>query len=178
LQQGAFGKVKEVHCWTNRAGGWWPQGVERPPTKPEPKTIAWDEWLGPAPFRPYAEGYHPFAWRGWWDFGSGALGAIGCRCMNLPFMGLDLRDPIAITADTTHHNKDSFPASSTVTYEFGKRGDRDALNLYWYDGSRKPSMDLAPGIEKLDDNGSLIVCEKATLYRSEARRVGKECRVR
>lgn len=158
IKQGAFGKVKEVHCWTNRAGGWWPQGVQRPfPTIDVPKNVAWDTWIGPAPFRHYAPGYHPFAWRGWWDFGSGALGDIGCHCMNLPFMALDLRDPVAIKAQTSGHNRDSYPAWSIVTYEF------PITTLTWYDGGKLPSQDLAPGV-KLDVNGSLIVCERATLY--------------
>lgn len=163
LREGAFGQVKEAHVWTNRAGGWWPQGVDRPASKPQPKTVAWDEWIGPSPFRDYADGYHAFAWRGWWDFGSGALGDIGCHAMNLPFMGLDLRDPLAITAKTSGHNKDSFPSWSEVTYEFGKRGKRDALNMTWYDGGRLPSKDLAPGVD-YGGNGSLLVCEKATLF--------------
>ncbi|HXH61191.1 MAG TPA: Gfo/Idh/MocA family oxidoreductase [Fimbriimonadaceae bacterium] len=164
IQLGAFGKVKEVHCWTNRAGGWWPQGVDRPlPTFDAPKGLDWDLWVGPAPFRFYAPGYHPFAWRGWWDFGCGALGDIGCHCMNLPFMALDLRDPIAISAKTSGHNRDSFPQWSIITYEFGRRNGRPPLNLYWYDGGKIPSQDLAPGVD-LDVNGSLIVCEKATLY--------------
>ncbi len=163
LQQGAFGAVKEIHVWTNRSGGWWPQGVERPASKPAPRTVAWDEWIGPSPYRDYADGYHAFAWRGWWDFGSGALGDIGCHAMNLPFMGLDLRDPIAITANTSGHNKDSFPSWSEVTYEFGQRGKRAPVNMTWYDGGRLPSQDLAPGID-FGGNGSLIVCEKATLF--------------
>lgn len=163
VKKGTFGKVKEVHCWTNRAGGWWPQGVDRPAPSVAPKTIDWNVWLGPAPFRPYAEGYHPFAWRGWWDFGAGALGDIGCHCMNLPFMALDLRDPVAVTAKTSGHNRDSFPAWSVITYEFPKRGDRDAVTLTWYDGGKLPPQELAPNV-KLDANGSLIVCEHATLY--------------
>lgn len=163
LREGAFGAVKEVHCYTNRAGGYWPQGVERPASKPIPKTVAWDEWLGPAPERPYADGYHAFAWRGWWDFGSGALGDIGCHAMNLPFMGLDLRDPVAISAETSGHNRDSFPNWSVVTYEFPKRGNRDAVKLYWYDGGKLPSQDLIPG-QEMGVNGSIIVCEKVTLF--------------
>jgi predicted dehydrogenase len=158
VRDGAFGRVREVHCWTNRAGGWWPQGVDRPfPDAEAPKNVNWDLWIGPAPFRRYAKGYHPFAWRGWWDFGSGALGDIGCHCMNLPFMALDLRDPIAVSAKTSGHNRDSFPVWSIVTYEF------PGVKLVWYDGGKLPPAELAPGV-KLDVNGSLIVCERATLY--------------
>jgi predicted dehydrogenase len=164
VRQGSFGAVKAVHCWTNRAGGWWPQGVDRPfPTEECPPTVDWDVWLGPAPHRRYAKGYHPFAWRGWWDFGSGALGDIGCHCMNLPFMALDLRDPVSVVAQTSGHNRDSFPSWAIVTYEFGERNGRAPVTLKWYDGGKLPPEDLAPGV-KLDVNGSLIVCEQATLY--------------
>ncbi|HVL39146.1 MAG TPA: Gfo/Idh/MocA family oxidoreductase [Fimbriimonadaceae bacterium] len=163
LQTGVYGYPREIHCWTNRAGGWWPQGVERPAPGTKPRTVDFDLWLGPSPERPYAAGYHPFAWRGWWDFGSGALGDIGCHCMNLPFMAFDLRDPLTIQAETSGHNKDSFPAWSIVTYEFGPRGSRPPTRMIWYDGGKKPSPELVNG-EPLDDNGCIIVCEKATLY--------------
>jgi predicted dehydrogenase len=163
IQQKAFGNVKEVHCWTDRASGWWPQGVNRPDPETPPKVLDWNLWLGPAPERPYGKGYHPFAWRGWWDFGTGALGDIGCHCMNLPFMALDLRDPIAVQAETSGHNKDSFPLWSVVRYEFPARGDRPPLTLTWYDGGKKPPQDLAPQVT-FGANGCLIVCEKETLY--------------
>jgi len=163
IRRGDFGAVKEIHCWTNRAGGWWPQGVNRPQPGTKPKGVDFDLWLGPAPERPYAEGYHPFAWRGWWAFGSGALGDIGCHCMNLPFMALDLRDPIAVSAKTSGHNRDSFPVWSIVTYEFARRGDRAPVNLTWYDGGKKPPAEMA-GVAELDGNGCLIVCERGTIY--------------
>ncbi len=164
IQNGTFGTVKEVHCWTNRSGGWWPQGVDRPePAEEIPKKLDWNLWLGPSPERPYADGYHPFAWRGWWDFGSGSLGDIGCHCMNLPYMALDLRNPLSVQAETSGHNRDSYPSWSVVRYEFGKRGSRPALPLTWYDGGKMPPQELAPGVE-LDVNGCLIVCESATLY--------------
>ena len=166
IKSGAFGAVKEVHCWTDRADGWWAQGVDRPAPMPTPKGIDWDAWIGPSPFRPYAPGYHPFQWRGWWDFGSGSLGDIGCHCMNLPFMALDLREPTAVTAKTSGHNKDSFPNWSIVTYEFPKRGDRPALTLYWYDGGKKPPKELAPGMD-YPGNGCILVCERATLFSPE-----------
>ncbi|CAN5514973.1 Gfo/Idh/MocA family oxidoreductase [soil metagenome] len=166
IQKGTFGAVKEVHCWTDRASGWWPQGVERPAAAVTPKTLEWDLWLGPSPFRPYAPGYAPFAWRGWWDFGAGALGDIGCHCMNLPFMALDLRDPIAVTAKTSGHNRDSYPSWSEIKYEFAKRGSREALDLYWYDGGHKPSQDIAPGMT-FEGNGCLIVCANATVFSSD-----------
>ncbi|MDG2206467.1 MAG: Gfo/Idh/MocA family oxidoreductase, partial [Pirellulales bacterium] len=86
-QSGGIGDVTEVHVWTNRPI--WPQGGPRPESKPEPESLSWDAWLGPAPERPYANGYHPFAWRGWWDFGTGALGDMACHTFNMPFAALN-----------------------------------------------------------------------------------------
>ncbi|HEY1784043.1 MAG TPA: Gfo/Idh/MocA family oxidoreductase, partial [Pirellulales bacterium] len=107
VQAGTLGPVHEVHVWTNRPI--WPQGGPRPEAKPVPKNVHWNLWLGPAPKRPYGDGYHPFAWRGWWDFGTGALGDMACHTMNLPYMALDLRDPVSVTAETAGHNKESYP---------------------------------------------------------------------
>ena len=118
----------EVHIWTNRPI--WPQGLDRPAPAPVPKSLDWELWLGPAPARPFSKLaekdprygnyniYHPFAWRGWWDFGTGALGDIACHSMNMPFRALDLRNPVAVQAETSGHNRDSFPAWSIITYEF------------------------------------------------------------
>lgn len=163
IQAGTFGAVKEVHLWTDRAKGWWAQGVARPEPKRTPKHLDFDQWLGPRPDRPYAEGYHPFAWRGWWDFGTGSLGDMGCHIFNMPFMALDLRDPIAVRAETSGHNRDSFPEWAIVHYEFGERKGRGPLTLHWHDGGKRPSPDLAPGFT-YGGNGSIVVCEHATVY--------------
>jgi predicted dehydrogenase len=163
LQAKTYGDVRSVHCWTDRPGGWWSQGSNRPEPKPKPEHVNFDLWLGPSPERPYADGYHPFAWRGWWDFGTGAMGDIACHCMNMPFMGIDLKEPIAVQAKTSGHNRDSYPAWSEITYEFAENRNRPELSLIWYDGGKKPAAELAPGVQ-LPGNGCLIVCEKATLY--------------
>lgn len=163
IRSGAFGAAKEVYLWTDRAKGWWPQGVDRPPSAPTPKTLDFEQWLGPRPSRPYAEGYHPFAWRGWWDFGTGSLGDMGCHIFNMPFMALDLRDPIAVQAETSGHNHDSFPEWAIVHYEFGERHGRPPVKLTWHDGGKRPDPALCPGFE-YGGNGSIVVCEKATIY--------------
>jgi predicted dehydrogenase len=163
IKKGAFGAVKEVHCWTDRPGGWWPQGVNRPASKPVPANVDWDLWLGPSPWRDYADGYHSFAWRGWWDFGTGAMGDIACHCMNLPYMALDLRDPVAVQAETPGHNRDSYPAWSIIKYEFAANKNRGPVTLTWYDGGKKPPQELAPTFP-FGGNGSLIVCEKANIF--------------
>jgi len=165
VQRGDFGHVKEVYLWTDRAKGWWPQGQGRPePAKDgAPKTLDFETWLGPRPERPFAEGYHPFVWRGWWDFGTGSLGDMGCHIFNGPFMALDLRDPVAVQATTSGHNHISFPEWAIVTYEFGERNGRPPVKLTWHDGGKKPDPALAPGFE-YGGNGSILVCDKATIY--------------
>lgn len=163
IKRGDFGRVKEIHLWTDRAGGWWPQGVNRPAPAKTPKTVDFEQWLGPQPERPYAEGYHPFAWRGWWDFGTGSLGDMGCHIFNMPFMALDLRDPIAVRAETSGHNRDSFPTWAIVHYEFGERNGRAPVQLHWYDGGKRPDPSLAPGMN-YGGNGVILVCEKGTIY--------------
>jgi predicted dehydrogenase len=170
IRAGVLGTVKEVHVWTNRPV--WPQGIKRPPKSEVPATLKWDLWLGPAPERPYSAQkmsnnrppYHPFNWRGWWDFGSGALGDMACHTMNLPFMALDLRDPTAVEAETSGHDRDSFPSWSVIRYTFPARGKRPALTLVWYDGGKRPSAEVLGEVKKPAISGSLIVGEKGKLY--------------
>ncbi len=162
IKSGALGTVSEVHIWTNRPV--WPQGIERPTEEPPvPSYLHWEQWLGPAPYRPYHEAYHPFKWRGWWDFGSGALGDMACHTVNLPFMGLDLRDPISVEAETSGHNRETFPAWSVIDFEFPAIGDRAALKMVWYDGGKRPDVSLLEG-EEPSGSGALIVGDKGKLY--------------
>ena len=139
IRAGVVGPVKEVHVWTNRPI--WPQGITRGDEQPIPKPLHWKLWLGPAPYRPFAHNYHPFNWRGWWDFGTGSLGDMACHTMNMPFMALDLRNPSSVQAETTGHNRDSYPSKSKITYEFPATF-RPAVKMVWYDGGVKPSHEL------------------------------------
>ena len=161
VRAGSVGNVKEVHVWTNRPI--WPQGGARPASAPVPSNVHWDLWLGPAPIRDYAPGYHPFAWRGWWDFGSGALGDMACHTVNMPFMALDLRDPTGVQATTSGHNQDSYPKWSIITYDFPANENRPALKMVWYDGGQKPSPDLFEG-EQVSDTGVLLIGDKGKLF--------------
>ena len=163
LKKGAVGTVKELHIWTDRAKGWWPQGIERPAPSDVPGHIPWDLWLGVAPKRPYAAGYHPFNWRGWWDFGTGALGDIACHVVSMPFMGLDLRNPVSAVAETSGHNKDSFPEWSIITFEFAANDQRPAVKLVWYDGGKLPPKELLGGREPSPRGGSLAIGDKGIL---------------
>jgi predicted dehydrogenase len=161
IQAGSVGKVKEVHVWTNRPI--WPQGGPRNKAAEPPAHLAWDLWLGPAPNREYAPGYHPFAWRGWWDFGTGALGDMACHTLNMPYMALALKDPVSIEAVTSGHNRDSYPKSSTITYQYPANDTRGPVTLVWYDGGRKPDSSLF-GDAKVDGSGALIIGDKGSLY--------------
>ena len=164
IQAGVLGQVSEVHVWTDRPGTWWKQGVERPKEPPKaPDTLDWDLWLGVAPTRPYHPAYVPFAWRGFWDFGTGALGDMACHNMDLPFFSLGLRDPISIDALTSEVNGETAPVWSIITYQFAARGRQSAVKLVWYDGGKKPSPDLAKSKE-LPGNGVLMLGSKDSLF--------------
>jgi predicted dehydrogenase len=165
IRAGAIGTVKEVHVWTNRPI--WPQG-ETPHPAPVPSSLHWELWLGPAPERPYAiysngrPAYHPFAWRGFWAFGTGALGDMACHTMNMPFMALDLREPSHVEAQTSGHNRDSYPKWSIIRYTFPARGSRPALTMTWYDGGKKPPAKLLDGREPRG-SGVVLIGEKGKM---------------
>jgi predicted dehydrogenase len=170
IRSGAIGTVKEAHVWTDRPS--WPQGVDRPKgEETPPPQFHWDLWLGPAPWRPFYHGqanarrgtYHDFNWRGWRDFGTGALGDMACHTMNLAYMALDLREPNSVEAETSGHNKESYPKWSIIRYTFPARGNRPALTMTWYDGGKKPPSDLINS-DRLPRSGSLLIGEKGKLY--------------
>ena len=174
LRSGAIGPVREVHVWTNRPI--WPQApgvTKRPAPKPVPKNVHWDLWLGGAPERPYAPGYHPFAWRGWWDFGTGALGDMACHTANLAFMALKLGYPTSIEAENGAINPETYPGWARITFQFPARGDMPAVKFVWYEGRNQGgrvlppkellSRVLKPG-QKLSGSGSLLVGDKGILF--------------
>ncbi len=142
IWDGAIGEVREVHAWTNRPV--WPQGIDRPTdTPPAPATLNWDLWVGPSPMRPYHPAYLPFKWRGWWDFGGGALADMACHVIDPVFWALKLKYPTSVIADAPQVNHETFPKESTVIYEFPEREGMPAVTLYWYDGGRKPPRPAA-----------------------------------
>lgn len=143
IRAGIIGDVIEVHVWTNRPI--WPQGIARPvESAPPPDHLAWDIWLGPAPHRPYHPDYHPFKWRGWWDFGTGALGDMACHIMDMPYWALELGAPDTVSAESGGGTPESAPLWSTITYEFPGRGNRPPTRLIWYDGRRNGTPNLPP----------------------------------
>ncbi len=164
IRSGVLGKITELHVWTDRPAGWWPQGIDRPMDKPTVRSgLDWNLWLGVAPARPYHPAYCPFVWRGWKDFGTGAVGDMGIHNAAMPFAALDLGPPSAAEIVATSGLKlETFPAWSRVKLEFPARGGRGPITMYWYDGGQKPSADLVGG-RKLADNGAILVGTSGTL---------------
>lgn len=169
---GAIGKVREIHSWSNRQPDISPRGVARPKeTPPVPPELNWDLWLGPAPRRPYHPTYHPFAWRGWWDFGTGVLGDIGCHNLSAAFKALKLGWPTSVEACSTHWNappevkNETAPLASIVTYRFAAEGDRPEILLRWYDGGMMPPLPegIEPGRKIFTGDGTLIVGDQGML---------------
>jgi predicted dehydrogenase len=193
---GVIGKVHEAHIWTDRPSNglfneYWPQGVSRPKDTPAvPETLEWDLWIGPAPMRPYHPVYLPFKWRGWWDFGTGALGDIGCHAMDPIFRALKLGPVVTVQASSTRVNEETFPLGSMITYQFGARlAEPQSINRYvvglsgeaagavemppcklvWYDGGlRPPRPEGLPDRVKMGDNGRLLVGDKGFILNSTA----------
>lgn len=171
IQAGAIGPVREVHIWTDRPKGWWPQGVDRPQDTPTvPPTLDWDLWLGPAPTRPYNPAYHPFKWRGWWDFGCGAFGDMGCHLMDAPYWALDLGYPTSVEASSTAVNSETGPVASMVHYYFPARSEKPPVKLTWYDGGLLPPRpeELPDGEPMGNENGGVIfVGDKGKILASD-----------
>jgi predicted dehydrogenase len=173
IADGAIGPVHEVHAWSDRPAGGNPWSdfpvMARPRETPEvPSTLDWDKWLGPAPYRPYHPIYHPMSWRGWWDFGTGALGDMGCHILDPAFWTLKLGHPTRVEATTTHYQpevmSETYPRASIVRYEFPARGDMPPVKLTWYDGRLLPPRprDLEE-TRRLETNGAILIGEKGTI---------------
>jgi predicted dehydrogenase len=159
IWDGAIGDVTEVHVWTNRPI--WPQGIDAPKEIPScPPNLDWDVWLGPAPWRPYHPALTHFVWRGWWDYGTGALGDMGAHLIDQPFWALKLGHPSSVQASSSKYTKDSFPVSEIVTYKFPARDKMVPVKMVWYDGGLMPARpDLAileDGRMMGDDGGGVL----------------------
>ncbi|MCX7820022.1 MAG: Gfo/Idh/MocA family oxidoreductase [Kiritimatiellae bacterium] len=187
IRAGAIGEVREAHIWTDRPI--WLQGATRPAgAEAPPPGFDWSSWLGPAPERPFVAKwpadhparamrtfrheavYHPFVWRGWWDFGTGALGDIGCHEINPIFWALDeMKGPFSVEAESGPFTEDMYPEWSIVTYTFARPAGRPPLKLIWYDGGRKPprpeALEPERDWEKMD-HGELYIGERGVMLGS------------
>jgi hypothetical protein len=185
IQAGVIGAPKELHVWSNRPI--WPQGIERPPGEdPVPENVDWDLWLGPAAYRPYKKDvYHTFAWRGWYDFGTGALGDMACHTVNMPFRAMKLGYPTAVELEVASRiYPETFPLTSRIRFDFPEREGLPPCKFWWYDGNPKaehamfksgnfvtplrPSPDLTKEIlaqrGELPTSGCLVIGEKGRLF--------------
>jgi len=152
IQDGAIGDVREVHAWTSRPV--WPQAIARPQdTPPVPETLDWDTWLGPAPYRPYHPAYQPFAWRGWVDFGTGALGDMACHTLDPVFWALKLNYPDSVEA-----------SCAKIHYEFPAREGMPEVKVHWYEGGLLPERpdELEEG-RRMGNEGVIFVGDKGKL---------------
>jgi predicted dehydrogenase len=172
IAAGAIGTVREVHAWTNRYPPISPRGIARPKdTPPVPPGLDWDLWVGPAPMRPYHPCYHAFAWRGWWDFGTGCLGDIGCHELSQTFKALKLGHPTAVEACSSNHQmppevaNETAPVSSITRWYFPAEGERGPVTVTWWDGGLKPPRpeELEPEREWCEGDGCMIVGDKGKI---------------
>jgi hypothetical protein len=176
IQGGVIGAPLELHVWSDRPI--WPQGVDRPPGEDAvPGGLDWDLWLGPAAARPFkGQIYHPFNWRGWTDFGTGALGDMACHGVNMPFRALKLGYPIRVECEMASlKHAETYPLTSRVRFDFPERDGLPPLKFWWYDGAPnsdfkplRPYPDLTREIvewrRKLPPSGCLIVGEKGRIF--------------
>lgn len=175
IQAGVIGKPTELHVWSNRPI--WPQGLDRPEGEDAvPKNLDWDLWLGPAAMRPYKKNYCPFNWRGWFDYGTGALGDMACHTVNMPFRALKLGFPNVVELEmASRFYPETFPKTSRIRFEFPEREGLPPIKFWWYDGNPgDPLKPLRPDAEvskeiitmmgKLPGSGALIVGDKGKVF--------------
>lgn len=161
IQSGAIGNVREVHVITDRPGRWWSQGLDLPSGKePIPAQLKWDLWLGPAAERDYHAAYVPFKWRGWWDFGCGAIGDMAIHLMDPAFWALNLGGPVNVTSEGPALHPHSAPKWMVTKFQFGQRGKLAPVDVYWYEGEAKARADIA---KELPMNGSLFIGDKGRI---------------
>jgi predicted dehydrogenase len=188
IWSGQMGNIKETHSWTDRAnGGTGP----RPPAKPAPSNLHWDEWVGPAPYRDFHEDLHPHEWHGWFDFGNGSLGNMGCHVLDGVFWALKIEHPTSMEAEEIRGGSDErYPTGSRLRFDIPARAGMPAFKAYWYEGLKKdakskPGGDLraAQGADRnfppmlhdlmkqypdeelaKPDSGTLYIAEKGVIY--------------
>jgi predicted dehydrogenase len=172
---GALGTLKEVHAWSNRNPDISPRGVARPTDRPScPAHLDWDLWVGPAPMRPYHPCYHPFAWRGWWDFGTGVLGDIGCHQLSAIFKALKLGHPLSVESCSTNWQRpkeisnETAPLASITQYKFAASDTHGPLSIFWYDGGMRPPQpeELEPDRPFAINDGTMYVGDKGIMLGS------------
>jgi predicted dehydrogenase len=160
---GAIGQVREVWNWSSRP--LWPQGLPTPTeAQPVPAGLDWDLWLGPAAHRPFHHAYLPFVWRGWYDFGCGAFGDMGCYSFDTIFRVLQPGAPATVEASSTHRYPDSYPQTSLVHLHFRGAAGRPPVALRWFEGGLRPERPAAlDPDERLDAEGLMFIGDGGTI---------------
>jgi predicted dehydrogenase len=183
---GVVGNITETHSWTDRSNGG--EGP-RPPVEPVPAGMKWDSWIGPAPYRDYHADLHPHSWHGWYDFGNGSIGNIGCHVLDGVYWSLKLEHPTSVELEEVRGGSDErYPTGARVRWDFPARGEMAPVKVYWYEGLNQNPDSKASGImrtvkgaarnlppllvelqkkypdEQFDSNGTLYVGEKGILY--------------
>lgn len=168
---GILGEVREVHCWTDRPRAPWFPGYKSipPATSPVPKGLNWDLWQGPVPDEDYSDEYIQQTWRGWWKFGCGSLGDIGCHLLDAPMWALQLGSPtkIEIAEMDGWENPYYTPKGAHLIYHFPKRGKKPPVKIHWHEGEFRPEK--PEGMDELPTNGMLMIGSKETLYHEDMR---------
>jgi predicted dehydrogenase len=169
LREGAIGKIRTIHAWSDRPMGWWPQGQPRPAgSDTPPEWLSWDLWLGVAPARPYVKDrYAPFKWRGTYDFGCGALGDMGCHIMDYPFLAAGLELPASVRCDCTDATDDEFPTKETITLKYApnSRTAPEGVSVIWYDGGLRPTnaqLGIPDGVD-IRSNAAVVIGDKGVM---------------
>jgi hypothetical protein len=183
VHAGLIGPVSELHVWSNRPI--WPQGIDRPSGQdPVPANLDWENWIGPAPMRPFKNHvYHDFKWRGWLDFGTGALGDMACHTVNMPFRALKLGYPTVVEyEDSSQVFSETYPATSRIRFEFPEREGLPPVKFWWYDGNPDPkspysdkskpalrpngevTKEISDMLGNMPSSGALLVGEKGKLF--------------
>jgi predicted dehydrogenase len=183
---GVIGNVTETHSWTDRANG----GIgPRPPTLPVPEGVHWDSWIGPAPYRDYHADLHPHEWHGWYDFGNGSIGNMGCHVLDGVFWALKVDHPSSIEVEQQRGGSDErYPTGSRIRWDIPARGDLPPVKAYWYEGLNPTTKASADGVmrttkgdarnrppllveleqkypdEEFDSSGTLYVGDKGIIY--------------
>jgi predicted dehydrogenase len=166
LWSGDIGDVKEVHAWTNRPEGYWLQGPEvEPKEEAVPPTLDWEAWLGDVEMRPFSSAYLPIKWRGFPEFGCGAVGDMACHILGTPNMALRLTAPVSVECVSQEgKGKHTFPKKSVLRWDFPARGKMPPVSIFWHDGMQKqPDIPGVPATELLGDkdiNGSIFIGDK------------------
>jgi len=163
IDAGMIGDVKAVDVWTNRPV--WPQGMKQlPKGQRVPDNLAWGLWLAGIASYPYHEDYLPFAWRGWYAFGTGSQGDMGCHQLNAPYYALELGKPETIYAEVEGGSDVAWPEKSLITYKFPARDGKPPVTLRWFDGGKQPERPEELGEEReLGETGTFFYGEKATM---------------